>query len=155
PVVGAVGVADPDVVVGRAAVTLAVPGARAAHVSDLVALRREHPFASLEGTDAPHLAAGRGHRVQLIAGRVRRAACRGDEDVFAVGRPAGGVIVRRVVGQAGHLAALGRDDEDVIVAVAVGGEGDLGAVGAEDGGNVVAFVHGDGLGDAANGLDDP
>src|SRR6266849_6455969 len=56
-VVGAVDVADPDVVVGRAAVALAVPGAGAADVGDLGAVGREDALLALGGADAPGAAA--------------------------------------------------------------------------------------------------
>ena len=75
--------------------------------------------------------------------------------MLAVGRPAGDDVVGGVEGQPARLAALDGDDEDVVAAVAVGAEGDASAVGAEDGVDVVGRVHGDGPGDAADGLDDP
>src|SRR5262249_44108840 len=51
-VVGAVGVAHPDVVVGRAAVALAVPQAGAADVGDLIALGGEGTLLATGGGDA-------------------------------------------------------------------------------------------------------
>src|SRR5206468_4678 len=73
-----------------------------------------------------------------------------EQDVLAVGRPAGRDVVGGVEGEAARLAALGGDDEDVVGAVPLGGEGEGAAVGAEARVEVVGEVLGDGSGDAAD-----
>src|SRR5207302_10162407 len=66
-VVRAVGVANPDVVIGRAAVASAVPCAGAANVSDLIALGGEDALASLGDGDSLGTAAFCRHRIELVA----------------------------------------------------------------------------------------
>ena len=153
--IAAVGVAEPDVVIRRAAIPLAVPRARAADVGDLIPLRREHPVPALGAGDALDAAARDRDRVQLRVVRKIGAARRGEEDGLAVGRPAVDDIVGRVECQPLRLAAHGGDDEDVVAAVPVGAEGDHAAVGAEDRIDVVGLMHGHGTSDAADGLDGP
>src|SRR5262249_21776558 len=87
--VGAVGVGDPDVVVGGAAVALAVPVARPADVGQAVAAGREDAVLGLGDAQAAGPAALDGDGVQLPVGREGRAARGGEQDVLAVGRPAG------------------------------------------------------------------
>src|SRR5262249_25614420 len=154
-VVAAVGVADPDVILRRAAIALAIPGAGATDVGDRVAGRGEDALLALRHSDPPGGAALGPHRGQLLAGRKASAARGGKEDVLAVRRPAANDVVGRIAGQPAWLAALARDDKDVIAAVAVGAEGDGTAVRAEDGEEVMGLMHGDGPGDSANGLDHP
>src|SRR5581483_6581258 len=76
----AVGIADPDVIIGRAAIALAIPRAGAADIGDLVALGREDAFLALRRGDAPGHAAFLGNGVQLKARRKIRALGRGEQD---------------------------------------------------------------------------
>src|SRR5205807_4989221 len=89
-VVEAVGGADPDVVAGGAAVAFAEPLAGAADVGNQVAARREDAVLAPGGGDAPLGAALGGDGEEVVVGRKAGAARRGEEDVFAVGRPAAG-----------------------------------------------------------------
>src|SRR5262249_17516617 len=127
----------------------------AAHVGDPVTGRREDAVAALLGADADGAAPGAGDLVHFEGEGEAVAAGGGEQDEFAVGRPAGDEVVGGVEGQSRGPATGEGDDEDVVAAVAVGGEGDLFAVGAEDGVEVVALVHGDGAGGAAGRVHDP
>src|SRR5262249_7552775 len=152
-VVGAVGLADPDVVVGRAAVALAIPVAGAADVGEQVAFRGPDAVLGPGAGDLAGAAALDGDGVQLEGRREVGAARRAEQNVLAVGRPAAGEVGGAVEGEAFGLAAADGDDEDVVTAVAVGGGGDGSAGGAGDGGEVVGGVGGDRAGGAADGRD--
>ena len=73
----------------------------------------------------------------------------GDEDVFAVGRPANDLASGRMPGDATGHAALRRSDVDVGVAVEVGGVGDLGAVRRKERTGLHLPIRGEPLGIAA------
>src|SRR5207253_1954031 len=66
-IIAAVGVAQPDVVVGGAAVALTVPRPGAADVGDAIPGGREDAVLTLGGADAPRQAAVGRHGVQLEA----------------------------------------------------------------------------------------
>src|SRR5262249_8953323 len=77
-VIGAVNVAEPDVVVGRTAVVAAIPRAGAAHVGDAVAARRIDAFAALSRGDATSASALDRDAVQLVLRREAGTARRGE-----------------------------------------------------------------------------
>src|SRR5262249_50434364 len=114
-----------------------------------------HPFAALRRGYAARPSSLDGDAVQLILGREAGTARRGEQDVFAIGRPAGGIVVGGVGGQPARPAAADGNDKNVVTAMSVGGEGERAPIGAENGIDVMSDVLRDGPGDAANGLDRP
>src|SRR5262249_61328177 len=122
----AVGVANPDVVVGGAAVALAKGSARTADVGNLVPFGRENAFLAFTGADAADPAALGRHRIQLQTGGEGDAARGLEKDLFAIRRPARDAIEGGIEGEAARAAALDRDDERGVAGVA-GGRGSRGA----------------------------
>src|SRR6516225_6583721 len=67
--IAAAGVANPDVVIGGAAIALAIPGPWTADIGNLIAARRVHPFPGLARRDPPNPAALERDRVEIhVAG---------------------------------------------------------------------------------------
>ena len=78
-----------------------------------------------------------------------------EEDLLAVGGPAGDVFFSGMIGEAAGHAAGGGNDEDIAVAVVFAGEGDHGAVGGEIWKGLDADAGSEAVSVAAVAADDP
>src|SRR5665213_113869 len=113
-IVRTVRVADPNVVVGRAAIALTIPETRTTNVSNMGAVRRVDAVFTLVGADAMDHAALDGHGVQLEARRKGGGVRRSEKKLCAMRRRAVAKTVIGIEGQARRIAAARRHNEDVI-----------------------------------------